>query len=51
MPLIAKANYALARGIIKSFTSLDRVKADQNGTFVSFGEIAVKNLPTFEKEA
>ena len=35
-----------------TLTSLDRVKADQNGTFLSlWGKIAFKNLLIFIKEA
>ena len=52
MSLIAKIKETMHKiEICKSLISLDRVKTNQNGRFLSFGgKIAYKNLLIFEKE-
>ena len=47
-----QTNHVKVRDIFYSLISLDRVKTNQNGRFLSFwGKIALKNLLISEKEA
>ena len=44
-------NHAKVRGTFKTLTSLDRIKANQNGTFLYFwGNIVFENMLIFETE-